>query len=122
MYFHPFGVSLTVSHNSSSQPIYYTKVQFTHIQKKPEVCKQCLWDVAQKLIHPDVWSKIFISTSSLCDIVWTLIINMILHWFAPKTKCNFSKTASEVYTSVCYMDLAKTPVGLELTHSMDCAL
>lgn len=42
--------------------------------------------------------------------------------FPPKTKCNFSKTESAVCTSMCYMDIAKTPVALELTRSIDCAL
>lgn len=40
----------------------------------------------------------------------------------PKMKCHFSKTESEVYTIMCYMDTGKTLRAVELVHSVDYAL
>lgn len=41
---------------------------------------------------------------------------------SPKNKCNFLKTENAIYASICYMDIAKTSVALELMHSIDCVL
>lgn len=49
-------------------------------------------------------------------------MKMIVDGLPPKTKCHFSKTESEVYTSMCYMDIGKTATAVELMHSKDYAL
>ena len=49
-------------------------------------------------------------------------MKMIVHGLPPKTKCHFSKIESEVYTSMCYMDIGKTHTAVELMHSIDNAL
>lgn len=46
-------------------------------------------------------------------------MKMIVPGLPPKTKCHFSKTESEAYTSMCYTDIGKTPTAAELKHSVD---